>query len=93
MPKGRGSNHRRRTLRQKYARYFNSLPSNHPLAEEYDIIRSERMHGKFKGKVKGKHPLENPKERANRRKLVDKHDKKAADRVAENAARRRENWT
>ena len=48
MPKGRGSNQRRRSRRQKFANVVNRLPPGDPDGIAEDEARSERMVGDYK---------------------------------------------
>lgn len=95
MPIGRGSKKRirgrgRRAAKRKYARIMARTRSDHPLVMQYERGREKSM--RAPGKYRLWHPLERKKDRPDRMKMIEKHNEAAATRVAENAARRRENW-
>lgn len=92
MPKGRGSNFRRNSYRQKLARFVARLPVDHPFAVWVDDRRTENMWGKRNPEnfVRGKHSLQKQKEkRPSRLKRMKAQNKRAAEKVAANAERRR----
>ena len=60
MTKGRGSNQRRRTGRQRYASWVARLPAGDPDAIAYDEAKAIRMWGRRNpdNYVRTAHPLE-----------------------------------